>query len=223
MNSCVTRVCVNVGCGASPTDGWINLDSSPSVRLCRRPLLLQLLRYTKLISNRNFGFAKVARQKGIQYGDVSKRLPLADDSCDVIYSCHMLEHIVTRRVGHSLQEMRRVLKPGGVIRIAVPDLRRMAEQYIQTGDADEFMHRCMMGKFWNDLETITSRFLFAINGNPSVHKWMYDGKSLICALEKNGFVAARIMQDGETIIPFKVTLDLAERSPESVFVEAMKP
>lgn len=218
----MTRVCVNVGCGASPTDGWINLDSSPSVRLCRRPLLLQLLRFGKLLSKRNLGFAQVAREKGIQYGDVAKRLPLADDSCDVVYSCHMLEHIVTGRVGHSLQEMRRVLKPGGVIRIAVPDLRRMAEQYIQTGDADQFMRRCLMGEFWNQLDTFTSRLAFLVSGNPSAHKWMYDGESLISALEKHGFVSARIMPDGETTIPFKVTLDLAERSPESVFVEAVK-
>jgi SAM-dependent methyltransferase len=219
----VTRVCVNIGCGASPTDGWINLDSSPSVRLCRRRLLLKVLRFTKLLSKRNLGFAQVAREKGIRYGDVSKRLPLADDSCDVVYSCHMMEHIVKGRVGHALQEMRRVLKPGGVIRIAVPDLRQMAEQYIQTGDADEFMHRCLMGEFWNQLESFMGRLVFLVNGNPSAHKWMYDGSSLVKLVERYGFEKGCILPEGTTKIPFPVTLNLAERTPESVFVEARKP
>jgi hypothetical protein len=52
---------------------------------------------------------------------------------------------------------------------------------------------------------------------------MYDGPSLCRLLEQQGFRDVRVWPAGETGIPIPGDLNLRERSPESVFVEARKP
>lgn len=46
--------------------------------------------------------------------------PIADSEYDLIYSSHTLEHLTPAAVEHTLAECYRILKPGGVFRIAVP-------------------------------------------------------------------------------------------------------
>lgn len=58
----------------------------------------------------------------------------ADNSVDVIYTCHVLEHFNRMRVPQVLSEWYRVLKPGGVLRVSVPDFAALAELYRQTED-----------------------------------------------------------------------------------------
>ena len=49
------------------------------------------------------------------------RLPFADGSCSRVFSSHVLEHLDDRAVMHLLREIARVLAPGGVVRLSVPD------------------------------------------------------------------------------------------------------
>ena len=51
---------------------------------------------------------------------------------------------------------------------------------------------------------------------------MYDGRSLARLLVESGFVGATVMPAGTTNIPDPGSLDLEERSEESVYVEAMQ-
>jgi predicted SAM-dependent methyltransferase len=57
----------------------------------------------------------------------------ADGSVDLIYSCHMLEHLPRTTVPKVLAEWHRVLRPGGTLRLAVPDFEKIAEVYRETG------------------------------------------------------------------------------------------
>ncbi|MCJ8347759.1 methyltransferase domain-containing protein [bacterium] len=57
-----------------------------------------------------------------------------DNSIDLIYSCHVLEHFHRMKVGKVLKEWRRVLKPGGILRSAVPDFEAICEVYLETKD-----------------------------------------------------------------------------------------
>jgi predicted SAM-dependent methyltransferase len=66
--------------------------------------------------------------------DVTELSCFGTDSCDLIYACHILEHFPRERVGHVLKEWRRVLRPGGVLRIAVPDFEAACEVYMRTKD-----------------------------------------------------------------------------------------
>jgi len=64
-----------------------------------------------------------------------ERLPMIEDnSCDVIYSCHVLEHFHTRITVDILKEWLRVLKPGGILRISVPDMEQLFNIYNKTKD-----------------------------------------------------------------------------------------
>jgi hypothetical protein len=54
------------------------------------------------------------------------------------------------------------------------------------------------------------------------HQWMYDGVSLCAMLVDAGFEDARVLPAGSAGIPDPGQLDLAERWPESVFIEARK-
>lgn len=57
----------------------------------------------------------------------------ADDSVSLIYVSHCLEHFSHLHVVDVLREWRRVLKPGGVLRISVPDFDLMVATYLDTG------------------------------------------------------------------------------------------
>jgi len=58
----------------------------------------------------------------------------ADQSVDLVYSCHMLEHLRRNEVEVVLREWHRVLKQGGILRLAVPDFEKLAEVYLKTKD-----------------------------------------------------------------------------------------
>lgn len=63
--------------------------------------------------------------------DLRKELPFPAASFDVVYHSHVLEHFSRADAPHLLHGCRRVLKPGGVIRVVVPDLERIAHLYLE--------------------------------------------------------------------------------------------
>jgi predicted SAM-dependent methyltransferase len=54
---------------------------------------------------------------------------IEDNTVDLIYNCHVLEHFKRREMPRVLGEWMRVLKPGGVLRISVPDFAKLADVY----------------------------------------------------------------------------------------------
>ena len=58
-------------------------------------------------------------------------LPYSDGEASVIYACHVLEHIPRPLTLRVLGEWRRVLKPGGILRIAVPDFGALVTLYAE--------------------------------------------------------------------------------------------
>jgi predicted SAM-dependent methyltransferase len=59
-------------------------------------------------------------------------IPKPDGTFDVVYHSHLLEHFSKDQGKAFIQECSRVLKPGGTIRIAIPDLERIAKIYLDT-------------------------------------------------------------------------------------------
>lgn len=221
MNHQVDRI--NVGCGKKCLDGYLNIDGSPGVWLARYPVLGKLLLGLRLIDRHNYEFMRFAANHTICYANAAGRLPLPTNSVAVVYSCHMYEHLLRPHAHNFLREAHRVLRPGGVIRLAVPDLRRKAEEYIQKGDADEFLEATLLCGVWDKLATSRGVLQMLLFGHPSTHKWMYDGPSLCRELARHDFVDPQVMPPGVTTIPDPGPLDLQERWPDSVFVEAVKP
>lgn len=94
-----------------------------------------------------------------------------DDSVDLIYNCHVLEHFHRMKVSNVLKEWYRVLKPGGVLRIAVPDFEAICEAYLETRDMSIAIGP-IMGR---------QDFLYNIHYN------IFDFKSLETLLSEVGF------------------------------------
>jgi SAM-dependent methyltransferase len=62
-------------------------------------------------------------------------LPFSDGTVEACYASHVLEHLSKVEASRLLAECRRVLRPGGVIRIVVPDLEGIARHYLRLLDA----------------------------------------------------------------------------------------
>jgi SAM-dependent methyltransferase len=63
--------------------------------------------------------------------DVQRGLPFRDGDTDACYASHVLEHLTSAAAGQLLAECHRVLRPGGIIRLVVPDLEAIARHYLQ--------------------------------------------------------------------------------------------
>ncbi len=72
--------------------------------------------------------------------DISKLDSFEKDSVDLIYACHVLEHLPRPKTFKTLLEWNRVLKPGGVLRMAVPDWEGTVEVYKRSGDYENLLN-----------------------------------------------------------------------------------
>lgn len=66
--------------------------------------------------------------------DINNGLPFSADAISVCYSSHLLEHLDKDGARYFLAECWRVLKSGGVIRLAVPDLEGIVREYLRVLD-----------------------------------------------------------------------------------------
>lgn len=88
-----------------------------------------------------------SRHGAVRAYDITRGLRFDDGIFDVVYHSHLLEHLRREDVPPFLLECRRVMRPGGVIRVVVPDLEQIARAYLAALDAgDEANHE------WSVLE-----------------------------------------------------------------------
>ena len=92
---------INLGSGLNPVAGFVNVDVLPDAP----------------------GVDVVA--------DITERLPFDDGAADVLYASHILEHFSHADVPTLLADWRRVLRPGGQLLIAVPDLAVIASMLLE--------------------------------------------------------------------------------------------
>jgi predicted SAM-dependent methyltransferase len=67
----------------------------------------------------------------VEQYDCRQKLRFEDNSVDVIYSSHVIEHLSPEIARRFLRETVRVLRPGGLIRLVTPDLERIAFEYLK--------------------------------------------------------------------------------------------
>lgn len=73
---------------------------------------------------------------GVTVCDARLGLPFSTDSAEGVVVSHMLEHLHPFKEAPAfLREVKRVLKPGGVFRVAVPDLAKLVAAYREPGSA----------------------------------------------------------------------------------------
>jgi len=214
---------VNLGCGPKAVKGWVNLDKTWKVYLTRFPFLKIPLRFLSAMGlvNRLNSDEEIPAELGVKRHDVAKGLPFKDNEADYIYSSHMLEHLSRSKADFVLKECYRVLKSGGVLRLVVPDLYLLIEEYIkgkQTGEAtsaDRFIENLNLS------DTKKSKRL--INRILSQgHQWIYDFDSLAYRLSSIGFSEVNKCTPGQGEVPDLQQLDEGELHPDSFYLEARK-
>jgi len=114
-----------------------------------------------------------------------KKLPFVDNYCDLIYSSHVIEYFDREEIKNVLEEWKRVLKPNGVLRLAVPNFEVMSKLYIEKKLALENILGPLYGKM-------------SMDGIKIYHKTVYDFVSLEQVLNDNGFVNVRLYDWRET-------------------------
>lgn len=204
---------LNLGCGTTAPVGWINIDRSPGLLISRIPGLRRLLRATGLLPEPQ---SAVEWPGNIRMLDVRGGLPFPSRTVDAIYSSHMLEHLSLEAALGLLRECRRVLRPGGILRIAVPDLRALTQDYFTSEDpaaADAFVRATYLGS--EDEPHGRHRLIRLVTA--SRHRWMYDGASLHAHLHTAGFTETRACEYQRGELP---ELHLVEHRPDSIFAEA---
>jgi SAM-dependent methyltransferase len=146
--------------------------------------------------------------------DIRQGLPVEDDSFDYIVSIHALPEIPYTDLPKVLTELRRVLKPGGVVRLGLPDLDRGVRAYL-SGDRDYFLVPD------EDAATIGGKLVTQL-------VWYGWSRSLFTQdfteelLRKAGFREMWSCAFQETKTPFPEIVELDSRERESLFVEAVK-
>lgn len=212
---------LNLGCGTKTSlrPGVINIDWSFYLRLKRNPVLRFLARRT-LKGVRLDRFEHLA--ENVLVHDLRKGLPFEADSVDAVYHSHVLEHIDRDLVEGFLLEIKRVLRPGGIQRIVVPDFEKLCRDYLEhlracEGDPTEAqrheayigaaIEQCVrkaafstreLGPFRGRIETL---LLGDARGRGETHQWMYDRVSLATLLVRLGYKDPQVHRYNTSSIP----------------------
>ena len=151
--------------------------------------------------------------------DVRNGLPFPANSVDSIYSTHMFEHFYPDELNRLLRECRRVLKPGGGVRLIVPNLESAIQAYSRNQSAwfdDSFP------RHFDSLGGRFSNFVFC----DGQHRTAFDFTYLDEVLRKAGFREVERSAEGKSrlynanVPPYEPG-DSAEL-PHSLYVEAFK-
>ena len=227
---------------------WNNVDFSVYTRLRRHMWFVRILRQIDLISADRFAqFAQVSPD--VISWNLQKGIPFGSETFDVVYHSHLLEHIDRDHTPEFLRECFRVLRPGGVIRVVVPDLEKWANVYNASlttspsnGSGLEDHHRVVSALLVQlvDREPTTRKmqkpvvrfFERQILGDSArvgwQHRWMYDRFTLAAVLERAGFSECRMMSadrsrvNGWNDFGLDTYADGREYKPESIWVEAVR-
>jgi predicted SAM-dependent methyltransferase len=206
---------LNLGCGHVTPQRWINVDGSKRAWLASRlPLVNRTLVFLGVLPPTEFS-------NNVQYANLSRRFPWADESVDGIYMGEILEHFTREGGDHVLRECYRVLRKDGTIRIRVPDNARFWQNYLDDYYAVKkqpraewnLHHSRWVEKFFRDI--LVRRSLHSIT---HYHKWMYDEVSLILLLESTGFRDANRLEFHKSKLPDIENVEVRDE----LIVEAVK-
>jgi len=175
--------------------------------------------------------------------DLRKGIPAESNSVDAVYHSHILEHIDRTEVPAFLAEVRRVLKPGGIHRIVVPDLEHHVRAYIVDLETDSPIHDDAIARileqsvrreaYGTSLQSPMRRRLENVlfgdaRKRGETHQWMWDRLNLRQALERAELVNVTVLDAYTSNIPnwSGIGLDLTPNGnvykPDSLFMEGMK-
>jgi SAM-dependent methyltransferase len=178
----------NLGCGPRYIEGYCNAD------IFSFNLLRSLLGKTRVKTDWEL--------------DLRFRLNCKDNFFDGVLIEHTMEHLAVKHALMLMKELRRVLKPGGILRVSVPDLEKYVQFY--TGELPD-------KKFYNWVET-PAEAIWSLAYNFGHHS-VYDYGLMEKLLKKAGFTSVRRCAFNSSE-DNKLQIDDPGRRWESLYVEA---
>jgi len=143
--------------------------------------------------------------------NLSRKLPFADNSIDAIFHEHVQEHIDAYQGYFLTKECFRVLKPGGIYRVVMPDANKYIRSYM---DPHHAFLREWRGLPFTPMMSLVEEF-YGFN-----HRSIYDYETLDLYMRMAGFSRVEPSEMGKSrIAPCP---DSEWRSPDSFYVEAEK-
>ena len=178
---------VQYGCGLSNPVGWENYDSTPT-------LFIRKIPFAKFISKIVYGLIKNNYPRialnlrnvifnNARYGDITKKLPKKNNSVDYLYCSHVLEHLPLKEFRKSINESYRILKPGGVFRLVVTNLKYYINQYQNSKSKTKSIDFCLNSNLGKDSH---ENFFSRLRGDS--HHIMFDYETLENELKKFNFL-----------------------------------
>jgi predicted SAM-dependent methyltransferase len=177
---------LHIGCGDNLLSGWLNTEYE--------------------------GIAP----RSVLYLDASEPFPLPSDTFDLVFSEHMIEHVSLGAAFSMLQESRRVLKPGGLIRISTPPLEYLIKLLVSPTPEDEEYLRFHCQE-WNPQSPVfTAAVAVADYYKLWGHQFVYDEPTLRALMSKAGFVSIEKVAINESSHPELRNLEHDERLPKGM-------
>ncbi|MEW6303167.1 MAG: methyltransferase domain-containing protein [Verrucomicrobiota bacterium] len=126
--------------------------------------------------------------RGMAFLDATKPFPLPGNAFDCAFSEHMIEHITFDDGQHMLREIFRVLKPGGKVRIATPNLQSLVELFTpQKTEAQRRYVDYTINQYFPHVKVHNECFVLNNFMRNWDHQFVYDPPTLQVALERVGF------------------------------------
>jgi SAM-dependent methyltransferase len=137
----------------------------------------------------NIDMAPASKQ--VQRHDVSRGLPFPAGTFDVVYHSQVLEHVPRADAPQFLRECLRVLKPGGLMRVVVPDLEGIAREYLRLLESNLVAptQQSRRDYEWILLELLDQSVRQSTGGRMEQHIRRADPDSLAYIESRVGFVA----------------------------------
>jgi hypothetical protein len=148
-----------------------------------------------------------------------------DASCFGVYASHVLEHLPLNDFYIALENTKRILRPGGVFRLVVPDLESIAREYLHRLDGHEVTPNATFFEMSCLGQKVRKRGLAGIAYyylNNSEHRWMWDAPSLFSALSEAGFTAIRRCAFGDSTDPMFSLVEDPGRFEGAIAMEACR-
>ncbi|MBF0439866.1 MAG: methyltransferase domain-containing protein [Magnetococcales bacterium] len=206
---------LHCGCGQSWKHNWLNTDSQTFIGSNGIQTVPGTL------------FSPVGYQRNEFYylqHDALDPFPLPDNLFANCYSEHFIEHLTRDQGLIFLQEVHRLLCPGGILRISTPNLIDKVELYLNPERPEylqdvEFLNDRVPAHFPRNRAFMFNQ-LFYLWG----HQWIYDFEDLSLLIEQAGFPTSSIQrcafQEGK--IADLENLDHPSRQADGLYVEAVK-